>query len=231
MYKVKIETFEGPLSLLLKLIEEEKLDITTVSLADVTDQYLEYIASVEDHLRPADLADFLVVAAKLLVMKSHALLPDLVIEDEDIGDLERQLKMYKAYRDATLALRDRIDKRNFAYARLPLRAVVEPRFREPVGVTASVLHRTMRQIITELESSMQRLPKKKMEKIVSISERIMHLRTMLSSVDRIGFSDFLKTAKNKAEVVVSFLALLEMVKQRHLVALQDEHADIIIERT
>jgi len=231
MYKVKIETFEGPLSLLLKLIEEEKLDITTVSLADVTDQYLEYIASVEDHLRPADLADFLVVAAKLLVMKSHALLPDLVIEDEDIGDLERQLKMYKAYRDATLVLRDRIDKRNFAYARLPLRAVVEPRFREPVGVTASVLHRTMRQIITELESSMQRLPKKKMEKIVSISERIMHLRTMLSSVDRIGFSDFLKTAKNKAEVVVSFLALLEMVKQRHLVALQDEHADIIIERT
>jgi len=229
MYQVKLETFEGPLSLLLKLIEEEKLDITTVSLAEVTEQYLDRIGLIEERLRPADLADFLVIAAKLLVIKSHLLLPGLAYDEEETGDLERQLRMYKAYRDASRTMRALIDNGRFSYARLPMRITTEQRFREPEGLSVTVLHSTMRAVIREIEATRERLPRKKLEKVISIGERISHLRAMLSSVQQIGFSDFLKTAKNKAEIVVSFLALLELVKQRHLVAMQDDGADIIIE--
>ena len=88
-YHVRLAVFEGPLDLLLHLIEREELDITRVSLARVTDQYLEYLSALEE-LQVDDLTDFVVVAARLLLIKSQALLPrpplTLLPEDEDAGD-------------------------------------------------------------------------------------------------------------------------------------------------
>lgn len=101
MLQIKTEKFQGPLNLLLKLIEKEKLDITEVNLAKIANQYIEYIKKLTK-IDPDDLADFLVVAAKLLLLKSKALLPYLCFEDEDETDeLEKQLKMYKEFLQAT----------------------------------------------------------------------------------------------------------------------------------
>ena len=102
--KIKIENFEGPLDLLLQLIEREELDITTVSLLDVADQYINYLSKIEDK-KPEMLADFLLIAAKLLYIKSRALLPELETDsDEDSMDLARQLKMYKKFVEASKIL-------------------------------------------------------------------------------------------------------------------------------
>ena len=107
-YRVNLPVFEGPLGLLLSLIEREELDITKVSLAQVTDQYLAYLEQIEQ-VRPEILADFLVVAAKLILIKSQALLPrPPVISPEgeaDVGDdLVEQLRMYKQFKAAAAQL-------------------------------------------------------------------------------------------------------------------------------
>jgi len=98
MRDVSVEQFSGPFGLLLSLIESEKMDITEISLAKIADEYVTYIRGAQD-IDPEELADFLVVAAKLLFIKSKALLPYLYSgeEDEEIDDLERQLKMYKEF--------------------------------------------------------------------------------------------------------------------------------------
>ena len=114
----KLEQFEGPLDLLLQLIEDQKLEITNISLAQVTDQYIQYLNHAHD-LRPEDLADFLVVAAKLLYLKSRALLPALRLDEEeaDAGELEKQLKIYKEYLDASKKIEQMIKAGHFAFAR------------------------------------------------------------------------------------------------------------------
>src|SRR3989338_9236417 len=103
MYQTKLEQFEGPLHLLLELIEAEKLDITSIALSKVTDQFLDYLTETSD-LHPEELADFLVVAARLLLIKSRALLPSLTGEGDEEADLERQLKIYREYYEASKSM-------------------------------------------------------------------------------------------------------------------------------
>ncbi|MGD2144818.1 MAG: segregation/condensation protein A, partial [Anaerolineae bacterium] len=104
LYQIQLPTFEGPLDLLLRLIEREELDVTSVALAQVTDQYLERLAELERR-QPRDLADFLVVAAKLVLIKSAALLPrpsrpDAPEDAEDVGqDLVHRLRLYKRFKE------------------------------------------------------------------------------------------------------------------------------------
>ena len=107
--KILIDQFEGPLDLLLQLIEEQQLDITVLSLASVTEQFLGHVQSLEEK-NPALLADFLMIAAKLLVIKSKALLPNLEFgaEDEETAyDLTAQLLLYKKYKEAAKLLKKR----------------------------------------------------------------------------------------------------------------------------
>ena len=100
MSKVVLEQFEGPLDLLLKLIEKDKLVITEISLAHITNQYLNYIEESKE-LIPEEVADFLLIASKLIYLKSKHLLPDFNLEDEDdASSLEEQLKIYRQYYDA-----------------------------------------------------------------------------------------------------------------------------------
>ena len=230
MYKVKIQEFEGPLSLLLKLIEQEKMDITQVSLAQVADQYLARIDELGDSLSTAELADFLVIATRLLVIKSHVLLPSLRADDESADELEHQLKMYKAYRDAANGVRNIITKSRFAFSRQPIKLATEIEFSPPKKLQAPDLAHSLKKIIKELEQTIVSLPKRTMKKVVSLSDRINQLRGVLEKAQKIGFKDFIKSAKNKAEVIVSFLALLELAKQRQLVAEQENGSDILISK-
>jgi len=227
MYKIKTQEFEGPLSLLLQLIEQEKLDITKISLSNIADQYLARIDELGESLPTAELADFLVVAGRLLVIKSQVLLPSLNSAEEDVDDLERQLKMYKAYRDAASVIEKIIAQKRFAYSRQEFKIIAVPKFAPPKNIFPNTLARILKSLIAELEKTTTKLTKKSLAKMLSIKDRINYFREIFSKVSQMGFKDFLKTPKNKAEVVVSFLALLELVKQRYLAA-EQEDGDIII---
>lgn len=215
--------------MLLELIEQEKLDITTVSLARVAEGYLARVQELGENLSTSELADFLVVASRLLLIKSYVLLPSLAVSDADPDYLSQQLKIYKVYRDASKAIRAIIAEKRFAFSRQPLR-VVAVEFSPPPKLASKDLAARLSRLIAELEKTFVKLPAKTMRRVVSIGERILHLKNLLASVETVGFAEFLKSAKNKSEIVVSFLALLELVKQRHLAASQDWRHDIVITR-
>ncbi|MBI1975153.1 MAG: segregation/condensation protein A, partial [Parcubacteria group bacterium] len=116
--EVKLEKFSGPLELLLQLIEERRLEVTEVSLAEVTDQYIEYVRTSE--IMMEEMADFLVVASKLLLIKSRALLPSLELsrsEEEEIHDFTLQLQEYQRYREAMQAIQQFVRSDQFIYTR------------------------------------------------------------------------------------------------------------------
>lgn len=212
-YRFTVEQFEGPLDLLLKLIEDEKLDITTISLAKVTDQYLAYLQQQEEALPAEEIADFLVVAAKLIYIKSKYLLPTLELEEED-GDLEQQLKIYREYYQASKVIHKLIGKKKFSYVRtVPLKIPRELHFSPPQHLTATALADAFRLVIGKLEIII-RLPKIFLKNTISIREKIQSLKDAIGR----GILHFHKLydRSNKQDIIVSFLALLELVKTRHV---------------
>jgi segregation and condensation protein A len=229
-YAVKLEKFEGPLDLLLELIEAERMDISSVSLATVTDSYVRY---VEDHpeIPPEEMADFLVVASKLLFIKSRALLPFLqAVEDEAGGDLETQLRIYKEYLDASNKIAAMIGAKRFLFARDKLPRV-DIGFVPPERFGTAQMEELFRAALRKLEPLL-RLPKAIIEKTVSIQEKIQHIRALLRNADSLRFRDIASSAETRIEIVVSFLALLELVKQRMVDVKQEKRfADIMIARS
>lgn len=212
MYKVKLDKFEGPLSLLLQLIEKEDLDINQISLAHIADEYIEYINHEAD-LELEELADFLLIASKLLYIKSKSLLPYLVWEEEEeeATDLEHQLKLYKAFQVASLNIEAMIKEKNFLYSRQ--RVVLEKGFYPPKNTTIF----TLKTIYSVLINSIEPLVKTKEvleKKVISIKVKIGDLKDRISKQAKLKFHEFVGKAKDRTEVVVSFLALLELIKQR-----------------
>jgi len=228
MTEFTTEKFSGPLGLLLNLIDQEELDITEISLAKIADQYVEYIRSAVD-INPEEMADFLLLASKLLFAKSKALLPYLYVgeEDDEIDDLERQLKMYKEFVEASKKIKDTILKKNFLF--LPPLSKSRrhqfdlPVFNAPTKIDTSVLKEEFLKIVSKLEKRVEKkLPEEKLESKVSIDDKIGSLRQMIVQKVRVSFSKFLRTAKDKTEMVVSFLAVLELIKQKELVFEQED---------
>lgn len=211
-YEVNIEQFEGPLSLLLQLIEKDELDITELSLANVTDDYLNYV-NTSPNIRPEELADFLIVASKLILIKSKQLMPSLVTPEEEGLDLETQLKMYREFVQASQKMNSMIKKGNWAYGRErpPLGEVAG--FFPPKGMIAADIKEAFERIVKRLEPYIA-LPKEALQKTVSISEKIDHIRKLIGDQAQAKFSEVLSSAKDKTEVIVSFLALLELSKRR-----------------
>ncbi len=226
-FAVKLQQFEGPLDLLLELIESEKLDISTLSLATVTDGYLAHLHG-DTQIPPEELADFLVVATRLLFLKSRLLLPFLNIgEEEDAGDLESQLRIYKEYLDASKTIDAMIGKRRFLFVHEKL-PHIDIGFAPPKKFDTEQMAAFYRGVIARLEP-LVKVPKAVVEKTVSIHEKIQHIQTMISKVSQLSFHHILLTAESKTEIVVSFLALLELIKQRSVSVSQDVRwGDIVI---
>ena len=204
MYEVQTGQFTGPLDLLLQLIEREELDITEVSLAKVTDQYIERLEALLE-TPPEELADFLVVGARLLYLKSKMLLPLLVWEqEEEPGDLETRLRMYKEYAQAALKVQAILGQKRHTYVREkpPVSAMG---FAPPKDLTADKMAELFRDVLKRL-IPVVKVPEALIEKTVSIHEKIRHIHEMLKSAER-----------------VSFLALLELVKERQLGVTQADH--------
>ncbi|MFA6410524.1 MAG: ScpA family protein [Candidatus Buchananbacteria bacterium] len=232
MHKIKIEQFEGPLDLLLQLIEEQKLEITKVSLASVTEQYIEILnQSAQEQIPAAELADFLVVAARLLLIKSRALLPFLDWGEEEEGEeLTKQLKIYKEYLEASKVITAMVAKKHFSFSRQKLLTGNEIEFSPPPKLTKDKLAATFLEVIRGLDPILN-LPTEVIRKTINIQEKISQIRKRIYQQATTNFSEILREAENKTEVIVSFLALLELIKQRVVSVRQDKvFEDILIEK-
>ena len=220
MYEIRLEKFQGPLDLLLQLIEQEELDITEVSLAQVTNQYIEYLKQVEE-LNPEEVADFLVVAAKLLLIKSRLLLPSLNLGgEEEAQELERQLRLYQRFVAVGKAMHKLWRAQRVAWVRpKPLVIKREEIAGPPPNLDRDVLVVALRRVIAALEPII-RLPQVTLQKAISITEKIQSLKAIILKKAHLNWESLIKDARDKTEVIVSFLALLELVKQRQLIAEQ-----------
>ncbi|MBI5467076.1 MAG: segregation/condensation protein A [Candidatus Kerfeldbacteria bacterium] len=227
MRHVTIDTFAGPLDLLLQLIEQEQLDISQVSLAKVTDQYIAELQKLEEV--PVDeLADFLVIAAKLLLIKSRLLVPGAPVDDDDLGlDLERQLKMYQAFVAAAKNVGRLFNKHQVLYPREGY-ANLEPIFNPPAELRANDLRELYGSVLKELEP-ITRLPQTVIVRTINIRQKISQIQSHLLEQKRTSFHRLLGQAKSTTEAIVTFLAVLELVKLRSVAVLQnDRYADMEI---
>lgn len=225
---IELDNFHGPLDLLLQLIEANELQITDISIASVAEQFLAYLQDIEEY-HPEELADFLVIATKLLLLKSHALLPFLHLEEEeDPGELAAQLKMYKKYADATKLVEAQIQKALFLY---PKKATPpQPGFFPPQGLGSEQLHQYFADVLQRLEPVV-RIPKSAMAKVVTLREKFCQIQDLLEKQAKLHFTELLSESNDRAEVVVTFLALLELVKQQSVCVSQKKaFSDITIEK-
>ncbi len=220
-YAVRLEQFEGPLELLLQLIEKEKLDVTRVSLASVADQYLEYIAR-QGEVPLSHLAQFLSVASRLLLLKSRALLPLLEFtedEEESIEDLEWQLREYRKFRDVSVRLGLLFAKGERARPRESFLGA-EVVFLPSSAVTAESLAEAFRSVLGEIPL-LEKLEEEEIRNVISLEEKMLELRSTLASRMELSFRQMTTDVKDKLEIIVAFLAILELVKQRFVRADQD----------
>ncbi len=214
---IKLEQFEGPLGLMLKLIEKEEMDITQISLAKIADEYVEYIRA--NVIQPEEMADFLVVAAKLLLIKSKALLPYLYPEEEaEMEELEQRLKMYKEFIEATKRIEKILDKKKFMFPReFNRKAMIANAnsFTPPKTLKTEDMCMVFKDLLTRLRPA-EKLAEKRLEKKISIEEKIFTIKEMILKRIKFSFNQLLENTSNKTDIIVSFLATLELMRQREV---------------
>ncbi|CAN5563337.1 ScpA family protein [soil metagenome] len=229
-YAVTLPLFQGPLDLLLQLIEKQELDINEISLVTVTDQYLQTIDQMQE-IEPDALADFLVVASRLLYIKSRSLLPqprppDEGEEEDSTDALIKQLLEYRQFKQVAESLRAREDLGLRAYTRTAPRPVVEKQL-DLSNVDLTKLHAVLRKVLQRIPSDPP-LPRVKTYPI-TVAEQIENVRHYLQSTAPghnaasvpIPFIEVLGRGWTRIEVIVTFLAILELIKQRQIQVIQE----------
>ncbi len=215
MYTVKLKEFQGPLDLLLQLTEEKKLDIAEISLAKVTDQYLAHLRNLEN-ISMEDLVNFLAIASRLILIKSRMLLPSLELtkeEEEDIEALKRQLGEYRKFKDLARKIEEIAKNKNIAYSREKcqgLKAIFYP----PKNVGLEDLKTTFKKVLEEIAILEKKLPEETLKLKISIEEKIRKIQEELSKRIQTTFQNITKKAESRIDMIISFLALLELVKQK-----------------
>ncbi len=210
-FQIRTEVYEGPLGVLLELIQERKLLVNDFSLSKVTDEFIAYVRG-QGKFPIEDAADFIQIAATLLLIKSKSLIPDLELsgdEEEDIDDLKLRLLAYERAREAAKEL-SRIFGRSVmvsAGERLP-----DVVFAPSKDMTLQNLERALQEALAAMEKE-EKLPETRVRPMVTIEEMMDRLMTRVQSALTLSFSEFSGGVKEKVEVIVSFLAMLELVKQ------------------
>jgi len=236
-YKVKIEVFEGPLDLLLYLIKKEEVDIYAVSIERITGQYLEYL----DTFRMLDLeiaGEFVVMAATLIYIKSRSLLPvhqqppDADAGEEDPRwDLIRQLIEYKKFKDAAFELHQRELLQEGIIPRVPQKPEFDDRetlLKSEVGIFDLIS--AFQKVLRKLEDRREDL-REIFEENFTVSDKMDLIVHTTSANKRIGFSELFAAAASRTEIVVTFLALLELIRLKQLRVTQEApFSEIDIER-
>jgi segregation and condensation protein A len=234
-YQVRLPAFEGPLDLLLQLIEREKLDISSISLAQVADQFLAYVRELEQ-IDADTLADFLVVASRLVWIKSHLLLPqssrpgDDEQEEDPAEALARQLREYKRFKDAALALRSIEETGYHTY----LRAAPPPELERRLEADSSALVELLAAAQATLAAVTTGLAPESLDGMVvpfalTIHDQIGLIRRVTAGSQGVSFQSLLLRAHHRMEVIVTLLAVLELIKRRQIEVTQDQpFGDIMI---
>lgn len=216
-YQTRLPSFEGPLDLLLNLIERQKLDISEVSLVSVTDQFLDHIAGLDDRA-PHIIAEFTTVGTRLTVLKSRWLLPRPPVVDEeeapDPDDLVEQLRAYQQLKKAAAELSGRMEDGYTAFAPTGTGPVVRTR---DVGETRltnyepGVLLRMIRRRLAAVPKTVQAI---RARKIVSIREMTDRVLSAVSRLTRVNFHTVTQDATTRTERATAFLAVLVLVRRR-----------------
>ena len=224
-YKVKLEVFEGPLDLLLYLIKKDEVDIYDISLERITSQYLEFMEA----FKALDLelaGEFVVMAANLIYLKSRALLPAHVQppeeeaeEDDPRWDLIRQLVEYKKFKDAAAHLSQREFEQSNLFARMAETPDTAPE--RPLGdVSVFDLINAFNNVLKRLASKSEDL-REIFEENYTVSDKIDFIMKMTSSGVPLKFSELFANAASRTEIVVTFLALLELIRLKQLRCVQE----------
>ncbi len=228
MYSIENEIYNGPLDLLLKLIEDNKLDITQISLSKITDSYLEDIRKIEG--TPEDLAEFVFIATRLLYLKSKELLPDTFNEEDEleIKNLEKDLIEYQKYKNAAEALSHILEKNERAFSRKKRLGKIHS-FTPPKDINKERLWTIFNEVISKVEA--EQIEKKAYERVrISLSETKENIKQIIKTTKEVTFKQIISKS-NRIEIIVSFLAVLELIKQKEIYFKQNNNfSDFIIFR-
>ena len=225
-YVISLEQFEGSLDLLYQLVEKRKLQINTITLAKVTADYIAHIQKMED--TPAEeIAQFVHIASILILIKSKSLLPILEYTKEEEGDiviLQERMKLFEYIRSQAVPVFD-IWRRQ-AYTIRPGKQMRQVIFSPDPSCTIKGIHKNAQAIITNL-SFLKGPPKKQVGKVMSMGEMIETVLATVTDRLKLSFKD-VSSGKNKTEKILSFLAVLELMKKDLLTAYQDKEFDDIL---
>lgn len=232
MYSVKLDGFEGPLDLLLHLIQKEEMDIYDIQIAQITDRYLEYVNLMEQ--LDLDVAsEFLVMAATLLHIKSQSILPQLMPSDEhSIGDQEqlvKQLLEYKQFKEAAQVLDVYAERQTWIYSRSPgLHADLDGT--RSFEIKASLFDlltafKTINDRVAEVEP--EDLYETVEEETITVEDKIAFIERQLEIADQLLFDELFPLSASKADWIVTFLAILELIRIGKIVTVQTDHFESI----
>jgi len=216
MYKVELEKFEGPLDLLLQLIEGDKLDVCELSLSKITDTYLSEIEKMDKS--SDEMSEFIVIATKLLYIKSKQLLPNIINEEDEkeIADLEAALSDYQKYKEAAKQFEMILSKNERSYSR-KVKTKTSIRFVPPKNMSKQVLWRVFNDVLSHVE------PAPDLETIKPVNISIDNKKFEITKILKQGktsFKSLFTKHTTKTEIIVTFLAILEMIKQKEITVTQ-----------
>ena len=225
-FKIKTEVFEGPLDLLLSLIEKRKLLVNDISLSKVADDFISHLQNRES-FPIKDASDFIVIASTLLLIKSKSLLPTLNLTEEektDMRDLELKLKIYKKIKELSIHVKNGFGKEMIFY---PNTRKFEPVFSPSDDMNKENFAKSIFDVIKNLPK-FEKKPQVKIIKVISLEETINSLTERVKNHLRMSFKEFSGMGKvEKVNVIVSFLAMLELVKQGIIDVSQENKFDDI----
>lgn len=231
-YIIKQASFEGPFPLLLSLIEGRKLFINDISLASITEDYIGYVN--QEKIEPRLVSSFILVASTLILIKSKSLLPNLNLtaeEERDITNLEDRLKLYELYTKLSLNIKNNFGKNiiHIPEERKNYEVIFLPNYQ--------ISQESMLAIVNELFGKLPKktlLPEVEVKKVISLEEMIDNLKDRISNSMSFSFKEFagkVATKEERVNTIVSFLAMLELVREGILNVIQDNHfEDILIHK-
>ncbi len=229
-FSIKTDSYEGPFEVLLDLIEARKLLVNDLTLANITEDFIQHVRA-QEAFPVEETVNFIQIAATLLLIKSKSLIPDLELsEDEnaDVEDLKRRLAAYEKVRDASRELSRIFGKHMMVpVGERPPEVVFAPSKDLSTDALAEALARVL-----AAREAVEELPEARVKPLVTIEEMMDRLAKRVQGAMTLSFKDFAGGQKEKIEVIVSFLALLELVKQGAVAAEQyDTYGDIRISHT
>lgn len=220
MYEVHLERFDGPLDLLLHLIEKAEVDIQDIFVSEITTQFLEYVRDLSG-LEMNQASEFIAMAATLVYIKSKALLPKPTVETDDEEDPEKllimRLKEYKAIKEASVELNRLLEENEGVFTKLPEEFALPPEDINWEGTTLEGLFVALDEALKRVksESGPERVHTVNSDEF-TVRDRIRHIRALLANKDALPFEDFFTEESTHMEIIVTFMALLDMMMRNEV---------------